>query len=32
VLQVGQRIHRGADTRQRHRLPEHGKEHDEKDG
>ena len=31
VLKVSQRIHRRSDTRQRNRLPKHGKQHDEED-
>ena len=32
VFQVGQGVHRRARARHGHRLPEHGKQHDEEDG
>ena len=32
MVKVGKHVHRRAYARQRHRLPEHGKKHDDEDG
>jgi len=32
MMQVGKGVHRRADPRQRHRLPEHAKQNDEENG